>query len=99
MCPKVRKSQKKTKTVVPKKTNDYLKNGDRIVLSIDNPGNKKIENMQEIRYNQHGGNAREARAHPPLVVFVNFGGKFFGGFVFSYCFLHIFERKFTDNFT
>ena len=28
-----------------KKTNDYLKNGDRIVLSIDNPNNKKIENI------------------------------------------------------
>ena len=28
-----------------KKTNDYLKNGDRIVLSIDNPANKKIENI------------------------------------------------------
>ncbi len=28
-----------------KKINDYLKNGDRIVLSIDNPANKKIENI------------------------------------------------------
>jgi len=28
-----------------KKTNDYLKNGDRIVLSIDNPADKKIENI------------------------------------------------------
>ena len=28
-----------------KKTNDYLKNGDRIVLSIDNPADSKIENI------------------------------------------------------
>lgn len=28
-----------------KKTNDYLKNGDNIILSIDNPANKKIENI------------------------------------------------------